>query len=292
MKNKPLIITLIVVLVVISVSLIGLMIKLLNGETFFSFNYKLSNTLIVDETYDNTLENLKIDTEMGDVEIKESLDEKVRLVIYGNEELTTYDFSNGTLDIKTRSKSCIGICFNRVGAKVEISIPKNYSKTIDLISKYGDIEIGEFINANITIENDAGDTVIDGGNIIKISSHYGDVTVKESNDLEIDNDCGDITIDSTKNAKLENHLGDIEVGEITSYTKIIADCGDIKIDKLELTENSTIENNMGDVEIGKTNEIYIDAKTSLGDTEIKNNYREAKIELKIDNSCGDIIVKN
>ena len=65
-----------------------------------------------------------------------------------------------------------------------------------------------------------------------------------------------------------------------------------KIDSLNLKENSSIHNSYGDIKIGSTNEIYINAKTSLGDTKINNNYQKSDVTLTIDNSCGDIRVNN
>ena len=49
---------------------------------------------------------------------------------------------------------------------------------------------------------------------------------------------------------------------------------------------------MGDISVGKTNDILIDAKTSLGEVNIRNNNYKSDITLSIDNSCGDITVKN
>ena len=74
--------------------------------------------------------------------------------------------------------------------------------------------------------------------------------------------------------------------------QIKEDCGDVKIDSLNLKENSSIHNSYGDIKIGSTNEIYINAKTSLGDTKINNNYQKSYVTLTIDNSCGDIRVNN
>ncbi|MDE5630205.1 MAG: DUF4097 family beta strand repeat-containing protein, partial [Bacilli bacterium] len=71
-----------------------------------------------------------------------------------------------------------------------------------------------------------------------------------------------------------------------------ADCGDISIKELTIDKNSEIENSMGDVSIGQTNDILIDAKTSLGEVNIRNNNYKSDITLSIDNSCGDITVKN
>lgn len=41
-----------------------------------------------------------------------------------------------------------------------------------------------------------------------------------------------------------------------------------------------------------TNDIYIDAKTDLGDVDVNHNNRMSGITLKIKNNCGDIEVDN
>ena len=69
-------------------------------------------------------------------------------------------------------------------------------------------------------------------------------------------------------------------------------CGDIEIDNVSLTENAKIKTTSGDVEIDKINNIYIDATTTSGKVDIKNNDRKADYELKIKTTSGDISVNN
>lgn len=292
MKNKPLIITLIVLLSVLAISLIGFMIRVMSGSLRFNFNHKISTELIVDKIYDQTIDKLSIVAKQGDISIKTSSSNEVRLVIYGEEKLTNYNLTGGTLTVSMDSKPCIGFCFNTTVPKIEVYLPEDFTGNIDIDNKYGDIKVAEFKSATIDIEADCGDVSVEEGNIVKINNHYGDITLKNASEGTITNDCGDIKIGNIATAKIENHYGNVSVDRITSYTNIKADCGDVRIDELYLTIDSKIENNLGDIEIGKTNEIYISAKTSLGDTNIRNNYRESNIELKIENSCGNIDVKN
>ena len=42
----------------------------------------------------------------------------------------------------------------------------------------------------------------------------------------------------------------------------------------------------------KTNEIYIDAKTTLGRTKVNNCYQKSDVTLTIKNQCGDIEIDN
>ena len=66
----------------------------------------------------------------------------------------------------------------------------------------------------------------------------------------------------------------------------------IKIDKVQIAEDSYIKSDYGDVRIKETNDIYIDAKTDLGDVKINTNNRHSEITLKIEGDCGDIKVEN
>ena len=55
---------------------------------------------------------------------------------------------------------------------------------------------------------------------------------------------------------------------------------------------SEISASLGNVEIRKTNEIYIDAKTTFGRTKVNNSYQKSDVTLTIKNQCGDIEIDN
>ena len=44
--------------------------------------------------------------------------------------------------------------------------------------------------------------------------------------------------------------------------------------------------------MAKTNEIYIDAKTTRGRTKVNNSYQKSDVTLTIKNQCGDIEIYN
>ena len=87
-------------------------------------------------------------------------------------------------------------------------------------------------------------------------------------------------------------MGDIKISEIIGKVDIQEDCGNVEISSMTLEKDSSIENSLGDITIGDTNEIYIDARTSLGDVKINNNFHQSEITLKIKNSAGNIKVRN
>lgn len=272
---------------------------ILNGsKNFINFGItsdKISNNLIYDKEYENRFDTINIKSDASDIEIKKSIDSNIKVLIYSEEEkLKSIDISDdNSLDINLKEKKRFNFFwFNYINSKIEIYIPKDYSKNIKIENSYGNIQIDDFVDSNIDITSDYGDVKIGSANSIKVENSYGDTTIKDANIVDINNDCGNIEIDSVKSAVLENNLGDIDIKKVYEYIDIENDCGDISIDDISLMKNSTIKSSMGDIEIKNIKDIYIDAKTSLGDVSINNNYHKSDIILKIDNDCGDIEVDN
>lgn len=295
MKNKKgLIIFLIILLAIISILLTVFMIGSINGKFRFSnlITHKVSNELVLDEYYDNNFSIINVSANASEIYVKESLEEKVRVVIYGNKDKIEVKDNNNELLISSNEKGCTWFCFNRTVAKIEIYLPKNYENKLDITNNYGDIDIGEFLKATININEDCGDVEIDGGNNIVVDNDYGDVTIGTAHMANIEESCGDIKINTVNELVAENNYGDIKVGSVNSYFDISNDCGDIRIENVNIEKNSYIKDDLGDIKLGTTNEIYIDAKTDLGKVKINNNYQKSDITLKIENDCGDIIINN
>lgn len=278
MKNKGLIIFLIVILSILALAITGGMFWLLSGRGGFGFfgihSSSVSTELVYDKTYEDLFKEIRIDSDAGDIYIKHSTNGEVSVKIYGEtNQLDVNDKDN--LSIKYVAKKCIGFCFNIQKSKIEITLPESFNGKINIVNKYGDTSIAEFLNATADV-----------------SHHYGDISLDGINKGKIVNSCGDINIGTINVAEVKNNYGDIEIKKVLSSLNVEADCGDIEIKDLTIEKNSQIENSLGDISIGKTNDILIDAKTSLGDVYIRNNNYKSDITLSIDNSCGDITVKN
>ena len=297
MNNKTPKIILIVFLSILVIGLSIFFVNILTNKNFrfghFSFGHKVSNELVFNQEYETVFDTIKIDSKSSDIEIKEGNESKVKVVIYGDKDETNVEIVNNKLNIKSNEKKCIGFCFNMTIAKIEVYLPSSYSGNINIENNYGDVNIGNFDNLILDAKLDAGDIKVDSLKSGKIKNSYGDIKILGySKELEIDQDCGDVEVSEVDRIKLENNYGDIDIGKVNEYLQIKEDCGDVKIDSLNLKENSSIHNSYGDIKIGSTNEIYINAKTSLGDTKINNNYQKSYVTLTIDNSCGDIRVNN
>ena len=295
MKNRSLIITMIVLLSILVVGLITLLVFMLNGNfrfrSFTMFQTESKN-LVFEQTYTDDFHQIEMNVDAGNIYIKESPDEKVKVLGYGNEDEITVDVRNQKLNIHVEEKDCHFFCFKRTISKIEVYLPKEYSHLIQIDSKYGDTEIGKFLNAEITLDQKYGDITIDGSKKVKIHNDYGDIRVDQVVDADIECSAGDVVLGTVSNLKVQNNYGDIDVSKVDHYLDIKEDCGEVNIREVDLKKNSSIKNSYGDIEIGFTNEIYIDANTSLGDKNIRNNYRESKVTLRIQNSCGDIEVNN
>lgn len=299
MNKKGGIIALISLLSILVILLISLMVfVILNGKIDFmkfGISSKISNNLIYDKEFENKFEKINIKSDASDIKIKKSDDSNIKVLVYSEKErVKNINVSDNTsLDINLKMRKGFNFSwFNYINSKIEVYIPKDYSKDIKIETSYGDIEIDDFIDSNIDIVSDCGDIEIDSGNSIKIENKYGDTIIKNANSIDVNADCGDIEIGNVKKAKLKNSFGDIEIKNVYEYIDIEDNCGDISIDNISLKENSNIKDNMGDIEIKNIKDIYIDAKTSLGDVSINNNYRKSNITLKIENDCGDIEVDN
>ena len=297
MNNKTLKIILIIFLSLLVIGLSIFFVNILTNKDFrfghFSFGHKVSNELVFNQEYEAIFDIIKIDSKSSDIEIKEGNESKVKVVIYGDKDETNVEVVNNKLNIKSNEKKCIGFCFNMTIAKIEVYLPSSYSGNINIENNYGDVNIGNFDNLILDATLDAGDIKVDSLKSGKIKNSYGDIKILGySKELEIDQDCGDVEVSEVDRIKLENNYGDINIGKVNEYLQIKEDCGDVKIDSLNLKENSSIHNSYGDIKIGSTNEIYINAKTSLGDTKINNNYQKSDVTLTIDNSCGDIRINN
>lgn len=264
MKNNGVIITLLIILSVLIFGLVYFLIMCLNGHFSFInmtgiFGRKSKN-VVFDENYEvDLIEKLEIIQTAGDIELKESTDGKVRVVAYGedaNKLKVTLDNSLLKVDYSEYTKKTFS--FNSYINDIIVYIPKEYSKEIDIDSKYGDCKICDLENATITI----------------------------------DQACGDVELGKVKNITVTNNLGDVKIGNVLNKCNIESNCGDVKINNAEINEDSFIELDLGDVKIANINDVFVDAKTSLGDTKVDSNNRHSEITLKIKNSCGDIKVRD
>lgn len=257
MKNKGIIIGLIISIVILILFLIALLCFGITGKLNLGYFSSNSQTIIYEHNYEiEGIENIVVKNSYGDITIKESEGNMVSIIAYGNDDSKiNVKNENNILEIKSShpKKWFFG---NSGEIQIEIMVPRSFANNIELENDLGDIDIENFENAT----------------------------------LKITEDCGDVTVGSVKNITVSNSLGDIEIKSILNKCSIKNDCGNLKIDELNINENSNIKLDLGDVKISNVNDIYIDAETDLGKVKLDSNNRSSEITLKIENDCGDIKV--
>lgn len=295
-NNKPLIITLIVILAILTVFLITFFIGIMNSnfqiKNLFNYFDRESTELVIDETYENTIDKLSIDTDISNIYIKENKDNNIVVKIYGKKNDVKVDSDEDRLSINIKSKPCFGFCINQTLYRIEVYLPSNYNQKILIKNDYGDIDVAKFKEALIEVEADCGDIKVLGGNQVKLTNDYGDITLDEADYAEINQSCGNINIGEINKIIAKNDFGDIKVDKVNESVDLENDCGNIEVDELLITDNSQIICDLGDIKIGDTSDIYIDAKVDLGKIDINSNNKKSDITLKVENDCGNILVNN
>ena len=250
----------ILLIILLSILVIGTTIFFVNvlKNNSFSFITRESTNIVFKEEYDDVFTDIAINSKFGNIIVNQIDEKKVTVEIYGEKDKVKVDAEYNTLFIETDMDGCTFFCFNRTISKVIINLPKDYAYNLAINDNYGNITVGQFDNM-----------------ILKASLNAGDINVK-----------------SVKRIKVDNNFGDIDIGRVNEYMMVDESFGNITIGEVTLNDNSSVENSFGNITIGRTNEIKINAKTSLGKAKIHNNNEDSYIILNIKNSFGNIIVNN
>lgn len=253
MSKKGIIFSIIGLVVVLILLLVVLLFGLF-GNLNFSFKNEYKK-VVFEKTYTD-INNIDIDTNIANIYIKKSTTDEYKVEIASKEKYVDVKNDDNDLTINVKGPKCKFMCLNTKASRVTIYIPSNYDKKITANLDMGDLRVENFKKLKLEVDNDMGDVKVDG-----VSSLTGKVS-----------------------------MGDFKIKKVYDYINIKNNMGDVKIKDLTITKNSSIKSNMGDIKIEKTNNIYIDAHTSMGDTKVKKNDRKGKYSLTIKNDMGDIKV--
>ena len=172
MRNKPLIITLIVLLSIIAILLTVFLVLAIFGVEFPGFANNsfrnINKNIIFEQNYEpEHIEKIDIFSDAGNVKILETSENSIKVDIYGKSDKNLGDINfsneNGTLKFEIRGMRNKFLNFGFSENDIVIYAPKEIIKEIEIKSSYGDIEIGEFENALVDLKQDCGD--IDIGKI-------------------------------------------------------------------------------------------------------------------------------
>lgn len=250
-NNKGLIITVIALLCVIAVLLTSFMGYVIhtNNSKFSFFDWSENNkkiNIIYDESFDSAaISAINIDSECGDIDIKQSTDNTIRIVAHGTDEkLFSISNDNGTITInnkasdnKTKFVYPFGN-YTNIGIDVDIYMPADCIERLEINSNFGDVKMNTLSNINLKINCDMGN--IKAENI--------------SGKFDLHTDMGDVEIERiniTENSYATSDIGDIEIEHTNdikiNYSTSMGECDVRDNDNASIT--LTAETSMGDIEI-------------------------------------------
>ena len=267
-------ITLIILLSIIAIALTAILTLMLMRGTKFNlkFNLKFSENLIEEKEIVD-IKDLKIDTNVADIDIETGDDEKITVKLYCDEcEDSKIKETEEDIQIVLKDKKKTFRLFSK-GPRIIVKVPKTYDKNIGIKGDVADVDIAPLKDATLNLDLTTGDLDASDLNKANIKVTTGDIDIDNINDLVCKATTGDI-----KARSINNHL---EISVVT---------GDIKIERVNLNESSLIKTNTGDVKIEHTNNIYIEGKTNIGKASINTNDRKSDVVLSIESNVGDIKV--
>ena len=264
MRNKGLIIFLIILLLIIIGTLISFLVLCLNGTIDFhnfkiSFGTRKSENLIFNETYDiETINMINIKQDAGDIIFENSEENNIKVEIYGDHREDFEVNQNGNeLKIDYTNNKGGFFNFDKVTGDVKVYVPVSFK-------------------GNIKIKNDAGQ--VKAKNLQEAS-------------IDIDCDAGNVELREINKANIKCDAGNVRIERILGQCNIKLNCGNLHVDKMEIKENSTIETDMGNVHIDETKDIHVEGHVDMGKCKISNNNIKSDVILKIDSDMGNITVK-
>lgn len=248
--DRKLKIAMIVIWSVIGIALINLLVFCIINNRGLGYYFSLNggNSLISKVQKQEVVplsdcSRIILDCSSDDVIISSSDDDKLKVIQSANRNLNenekfTIDKRNGAVSISDRYSNFTFNLFGGLNKKIELFIPKNYAKDLEVKSTSGDINIDDDLNLNNTkFTQSSGDFTSTGkitADQIDIKASSGDIKSKnlKAKSYGINSSSGDITIDSIiGSGEISASSGDIKVtyGDIYEYADVSAHSGDINL---------------------------------------------------------------
>ncbi len=211
--------------------------------------------------YEDITKDIVIDNAHGNIEIKQSLDNTIKIEVFSPKNDYAYDTSSN-ITVTQKDKDYFN--FFKFGIilhspKITLYIPSEYEGTIFIDNNAGEIDIENLQCKVLEIETNAGKIDLENSNItdsVIFRSDVGSINVENTttNDFTITTNVGDIDIEHT----------------IINSINFDAAIGDIDVQL-----------------IGNPNDYSIDANTTIGDVDIPNSTNGSKL-INIITDTGDI----
>lgn len=250
-SNRGLIIAVIALLCTVVLLLTAFMgyVIFTNSSHLGFFDWNRETKVLYDESFDSAdISKIIVTSELGDVDIKQSNDNKIRVVANGyDEKLFNLNTEASTLMIDSKTKNHKTKIFNpfgdlsNLGMEIDIYLPAGCPQALVISSNLGDIKI------------DTPLTDIE----LKVSCDMGNIKAESiSGTFDLNTDMGDIKLERiniTADSSATTDMGDIEIEHTNdikvNYSTSMGEC-EVKNSNSSSAITLTAETSMGDVEIG------------------------------------------
>lgn len=230
-----------------------------NGFDFKkTFGIGISERLI-DEKEITIAKDIYIRFNTSNVEIKNSEDNKVKVLIYSDREGEhSIREEDGIVNISINEKKLKfwKRLFNHRISRILVYLPKDFEGKISINGDVGDITLNDYKYAILDTKLNVGDIYVDG----------------------------------IKDATIDLDVGSVKLKNAYSNFNIKVNTGDVRMKEAIILKDSSIDVDIGDVKIEQTNDIKIDTKVDVGKADIAKNNEESQVTLKITCNVGNITV--
>ncbi len=291
--NKTTGIILIILLSILTVIVTVTFILLMKGKiniNWLHFSFDTYSKNLIDSKEFNSLEDIDIITDTGDVFFEEGLNDKVTVELYSEDSDDYYiKEEDNIIKIKLNTKKTNHVFFVKTN-RIIVKVPSSYDKKVNVDFHTGDVIVNSFANMKLNATGTTGDIKANRIDTLDFELKTGDIKIDEVNYISGKLTTGDIKIGNVNEFSAAATTGDITINRINKRVYAKTSTGDIKIEKATIEEDSSITTGTGDVKISSLEGAYIDANTNTGDIKIKNNDRKLEKEIKISTTTGDIKV--
>lgn len=248
------------------------------GWGFMNFNFGNGETSIQKEENIeiDQCENITLDFSSYDVVVSSTDDNKLKVVQKSSNNLKEdekFSFSkNGnTIAIEgnnLRNKVSI-VHFGTFNNKIELYVPKNYNKNLQVRTKSGNIEVKDVMN-------------LDKINFCQNSGNFNSREIITANEVNLEASSGNIKAEAllTKLYKIKTSSGNIDIRTLSGSGAVDASSGNIKIGYKEVGDELRANASSGNVKLTLPKDIsfefYGQCTSGNIDTDFDVNYKNKK----------------
>lgn len=216
----------------------------------------------------DNINKINIDFLSSDIYVKTTDDANIKIVQKSTGKMKdnakfTVSKNGDTLNVNHGANQ-IGFFFLGFGPldnSVEIDIPKNYNKDLNIVSQSGNVILNSDMSLNsLSCYQSSGDfnsSFISNSNKTSIRASSGDIHINEL-------DTNSYTVKDTS--------GDISIKSLSGTGKVSATSGNVSINYKDIADSSTASSMSGDVRLSVPKDLSFDFKGNCVSGDINSNF--------------------